>query len=64
MSDHSSLKVGTVTGTILTILGSIGWNDILRTLVLGALGAIVSFFISFFLKKLTARCEGKREGSR
>lgn len=49
---NTSLKIGTLTGTLLTLLGSITWTDIEKTLVLGSLGAAISFIVSCFLKKL------------
>ena len=63
MSDHSSLKTGTICGTVLTILGAISWTDIEKTLVLGAIGAAVSFIVSFCCKKLLDYW-GQQKGSR
>lgn len=44
--------VGTVSGTALTVLVNIGSSDIVKTVVLAALGAAVSFFVSLLLKRL------------
>ena len=63
MNDHSSLKTGTICGTLLSILGAITWTDIEKTLVLGAIGAAVSFIVSFFCKKLLDTW-GQSKGSR
>ena len=63
MNDHSSFKTGTIGGTILTILGSIAWIEIEKTLVFGAIGAAVSFFVSYFLKSLIGKWERNRQKS-
>lgn len=42
--------IGTVGGTVLTVAMNIGSSDILKTVVLAALGAIVSFSVSLLLK--------------
>lgn len=52
MNHQFSIKLGTITGTTLSILGSIGWADIERTLVLGTIGAVISFLVSYSLKSL------------
>jgi hypothetical protein len=52
--DHS-IKTGTVTGTAVTVLCSITWTDIERTLVLGTIGAAISFLVSYGLKSLIER---------
>ena len=52
---NHSLKTGTLSGTILTILASLAWADIERTVVLGAIGAAVSFLVSWILKKILDR---------
>ena len=55
MYEHSSLKAGIIGGTLLTILGAIAWVEIERTLVLGSIGAAVSYLVSFILRKLTRK---------
>ncbi|HEX2536043.1 MAG TPA: hypothetical protein VHK69_20015 [Chitinophagaceae bacterium] len=52
MSNHSSLRAGTTGGTLLILLTSLTGTDILRTVVLGAIGAAVSYLVSYLLKKL------------
>ncbi|MEO6301617.1 MAG: hypothetical protein ABIP51_00465 [Bacteroidia bacterium] len=46
--------LGTVSGTALTVV-NIGSSDIIKTVVLAALGAVVSFSVSVFLKWLVNR---------
>jgi len=43
---------GTVSGTALTVLVNIGSSDILKTAMLAAIGAVVSFSVSVLLKWL------------
>ena len=50
MNHQFSIKLGTITGTTLSIIGSVGWDDIERTLVLGTIGAVISFFVSYSIK--------------
>ncbi|MCU0359757.1 MAG: hypothetical protein MUF75_03405 [Bacteroidia bacterium] len=47
---ESGTLIGTVTGTALTVFVNIGSQDIIKTVVLAALGAVVSFCVSFALK--------------
>jgi hypothetical protein len=48
-----SLKVGTASGTLLSITPNIFSEDILKTIILAIIGAIVSFIVSVFLKWIT-----------
>ena len=43
-------KVSIAGGTLLTIFSNITQNDIEKTIVLGAIGTIVSFVVSLALK--------------
>lgn len=51
----SSTKVGTAGGTLLTILVNINSADLLKTVILAALGALVSFSVTLLLKLLIKR---------
>jgi hypothetical protein len=55
---HSTL-LGTVSGTVLTVLANIGSQDIAKTAVLAAIGAAVSFFVSVVLKWLFKHIKNK-----
>lgn len=52
--EHVTL-LGTVSGTALTVVVNIGSSDIIKTAVLAAIGAVVSFGVSVVLKWLTKR---------
>ncbi len=48
-------KAGTAGGTLLTIFGNISSQDIIKTIVLAAVGAVVSFSVTVLLKVLIKR---------
>lgn len=48
-------KAGTAFGTLLTIFANISSSDVLKTSILAALGAIVSFTVTVFLKVIIRR---------
>ena len=54
MSAHHHIEsgtiLGTVCGTVLTVMVNIGSSDLIKTAVLAALGAVVSFSVSVLLK--------------
>lgn len=50
MQNTISLRTGTAAGTLLSILPNLFSEDILKTIVLAALGATVSFVVSLLLK--------------
>jgi len=52
---NNNLKVGTAGGTLLVVLVNIQSADIIKTAILSATGALVSFIVSFILKKLAKR---------
>ncbi len=51
----SGTVIGTVSGTALTLVVNVGSSDIIKTVVLAALGALVSFCVSLGLKWLAKR---------
>ena len=52
--DHTT-KVGTAGGTLLAIFGSISGEDLLKTAILAAVGAVVSFGVTLLLKFVIKR---------
>lgn len=52
--DHR-LGIGTGGGTLLSVIGQLGLHDVLKTAVLAAIGAMVSFVVSWLLKQLMKR---------
>ncbi|SDH06423.1 hypothetical protein SAMN04488062_10417 [Flavobacterium omnivorum] len=52
MESNNTLHLGTASGTLLSIVPNIVSEDILKTIILASIGAIVSFAISLLLKWL------------
>ena len=52
MSHISNQSAGTCGGTILAVVGVIDPNDMLKTAILAAIGAIVSFIVSALMKRI------------
>lgn len=52
--DHTT-KIGTAGGTLLSIFANINSADVFKTAILAAVGAIVSFTITIFLKAIIKR---------
>ena len=51
----STTKRGTAGGTLLTILGNITSDDIIKTALLAAVGAVVSFGVTLLCKLIVKR---------
>jgi mannitol-specific phosphotransferase system IIBC component len=52
MSHISNQSAGTFGGTILAVVGVLDPHDMLKTAILAAIGAVVSFIVSTILKRL------------
>jgi len=52
MTNSNNTLMGTAGGTFLSVLPNLHSEDVLKTIILAALGAIVSFVISMLLKYL------------
>jgi hypothetical protein len=50
MTTNNSTLVGTAGGTFLCIVPNLTSADVMKTMILAALGAVVSFMISILLK--------------
>lgn len=57
MNQHfdNTTKAGTAGGTLLTIFANISSEDILKTVILAAIGAVISFTVTISLKALIKR---------
>ncbi len=55
MMFDTTTKRGTAGGTLLTILGNISSDDLVKTAILAAVGAVVSFGVTLTLKLLLKR---------
>jgi hypothetical protein len=52
MQHPSFLKTGTAGGTITILFANIDADDLLKTAVLAAVGAVVSLVVSYVLKQM------------
>lgn len=52
MGANNHTIIGTAGGTVLSIVPNIQSADIIKTIVLAAVGAVVSFMISLVLKSI------------
>ncbi|WP_257668953.1 hypothetical protein [Parapedobacter tibetensis] len=55
MKANQQVSIGTTGGTLLGILGQLGLHDVLKTAVLAAIGAVVSFGVSLLLQRWQRR---------
>jgi uncharacterized membrane protein len=53
MNTNIQLKIGTASGTLLSISPGIFTQDIVKTIILAVVGATINFIISLLLKKIT-----------
>lgn len=56
-SHGHTTAIGTISGTALTILVNIRSQDIVKTIVLAAVGAVVSFCVTITLKWLVKKLQ-------
>ncbi len=54
-ASNLQLGIGTGSGTLLSALGFIGAHDVLKTAILAAIGATVSFMVSWALQRWRRR---------
>jgi len=52
MKTNQQLGIGTTGGTLLSMVGQLGVHDMLRTALLAAIGAVVSFAVSWLLQRM------------
>jgi len=53
MESNNAIPLGTAAGTFLSIVPNITSEDVVKTIILAVVGAIVSFSVSMLLKKFT-----------
>lgn len=52
MENNTGTRAGTIGGTLLTVFYNIRSEDVVKTIVLAGVGAVVSFVVSLLLKAL------------
>jgi len=55
MKTNQQLGIGTTGGTLLSVIGQLGVHDVVRTALLAATGAVVSFVVTWLLQRLWRR---------
>jgi hypothetical protein len=55
MTANNPTFIGTAGGTVLSMVPNIASEDLMRTVILATIGALVSFTISMVLKVLTKK---------
>lgn len=55
MNNSITLKAGTIGGLTLSVIPNLTSADVLKTMVLAFIGAVVSFGVTLFLKRLTTK---------
>ncbi|PPL04312.1 hypothetical protein SAMN05444682_101100 [Parapedobacter indicus] len=55
MKASQQVGIGTTGGTLLSIVGQWGVHDMLRTALLAAIGAVVSFAVTWLMQRLWQR---------
>lgn len=60
-----TVKNGTIGGTLLVLLANVSSSELIKTMLVAAVGAAVSFIVSFLPKLLTdvIRSRGHKSGS-
>ena len=53
------MYAGTIGGTLLSVFGTIGTADVVKTAICAAIGAVISFVVSATMRKL---CNLNRKG--
>jgi len=55
---QNSTRAGTLGGTLLVVIFQINTEEVLKTVVLAATGAAVSFLVTLLLKWITTKAKG------
>ncbi|WP_445716245.1 hypothetical protein [Flavobacterium sp.] len=55
MDNSLTLKAGTIGGFALSVIPNLTSADVLKTIVLAFIGAVVSFGVTLLLKQLTSK---------
>ncbi|WP_396196125.1 hypothetical protein [Flavobacterium sp.] len=55
MDNSLTLKAGTFGGLVLSVIPNLTSADVLKTIVLAFIGAVVSFSVTLLLKQLTSK---------
>ena len=58
------IRTGVIGGTLFSTTLNIGMNDLLFTAIISVIGAVVSFFVSYILRKLFSNSDAAKKKSK
>lgn len=58
------IRSGVIGGTLLSTALNIGMNDVFFTAIMSVIGAVVSFFVSYILRKLFSDSDASKKKSK
>ena len=61
MLNDIQIRSGVIGGTLFSTVLNIGMNDLLFTAIMAVIGAVVSFFVSYILRKLFSDSDGSKK---
>jgi hypothetical protein len=62
LQNSNRFNTAALGGIFLSIISSLTWEDLLKTIILGAVGTAVSFFASIVLRKLFTNYKKRKSG--
>jgi len=64
MFNDIQIRSGIIGGTLLSTALNINFHDLLFTAIMSVIGAVVSFFVSYILRKLFSDSDGSKKKSK
>jgi uncharacterized membrane protein YeaQ/YmgE (transglycosylase-associated protein family) len=64
MFNDIQIRSGVIGGTLLSTALNINFQDLLFTAIMSVIGAVVSFFVSYILRKLFSDSDDSKKKSR
>jgi len=64
MFNDIQIRSGVIGGTLFSTALNIGMNDLLFTAIMSVIGAVVSFFVSYILRKLFSDSDDSNKKSK
>ncbi|MGV8944905.1 MAG: hypothetical protein ACOH1N_00620 [Lutibacter sp.] len=64
MFNDIQIRSGVIGGTLLSTALNINFHDLLFTAIMSVIGAVISFFVSYFLRKLFSDSDASKKKSK
>jgi uncharacterized protein HemY len=64
MIHNIQIRSGVIGGTLFSTALNIGVNDLLFTAIMSVIGAVISFFVSYILRKLFSDSKASKKKSK